>query len=111
MFNIMGIIVPVFMLVILGVFAATFIKGVSGWNKNNKAPRLTVPATVVGKRISVSRGGEHHHGSTYYYVTFQVESGDRMELQLQGNQYGLIVEGDHGKLTFQGTRFLNFERT
>jgi hypothetical protein len=52
----------------------------------------------------------HTTHSTTYYVTFQVESGDRMELQLAGNEYGLLVEGDRGKLTFQGTRYLGFER-
>ncbi|MCI9457297.1 MAG: DUF2500 domain-containing protein, partial [Oscillospiraceae bacterium] len=40
----------------------------------------------------------------------QVESGDRMEFQVQDTDYGLLVEGDRGKLTFQGTRFLGFER-
>lgn len=48
--------------------------------------------------------------STSCYATFQVESGDRMELCLNGSQYGLIVEGDRGLLTFQGTRFLDFQR-
>lgn len=100
---------------IMGVFVVTFVKGISQWNKNNHALRLTVPVTVVAKRTNVSRhtrAGEHHHSSTStsYYVTFQVESGDRMELHMNGSQYGLIVEGDRGLLTFQGTRFLNFER-
>ena len=100
---------------VLAVFIVTFVKGISQWNKNNHSPRLTVPVTVVAKRTNVSRhhhGGEHHHTSTStsYYVTFQVESGDRIELHLSGSEYGLIVEGDKGLLTFQGTRFLNFER-
>ena len=43
-------------------------------------------------------------------MTFEVESGDRFELKVPRSEYGLIVEGDQGKLTFQGTRFLNFER-
>ena len=93
----------------------TFIKGVGQWNKNNHSPKLTVPVTVVAKRTNVSRhthAGEHHHTSTStsYYVTFQVESGDRMELKMSGSSYGLIVEGDKGMLTFQGTRFLKFDR-
>ena len=50
------------------------------------------------------------NSSTWYYATFQVESGDRMELTVSGSDYGYLVEGDHGKLTFQGTRFLGFER-
>lgn len=48
--------------------------------------------------------------STSYYATFQVESGDRMELPVSGEQYGMLAEGDMGKLTFQGTHFLSFER-
>ena len=97
------------------VFVGTLLKGLGEWNKNNHSPKLTVPVTVVAKRTNVSRhrhSGEHHHTSTStsYYVTFQVESGDRMELHMSGSEYGLIVEGDKGLLTFQGTRFLNFER-
>ena len=96
------------------LFVGTLLKGIGQWNKNNHSPRLTVPVTVVAKRTNVSRHhhGEHHHTSTSttYYVTFQVESGDCMELHVPGAQYGLIVEGDRGNLTFQGTRFLNFER-
>ena len=33
-----------------------------------------------------------------------------MEFHVSGQQYGMLVEGDQGKLSFQGTRFLNFER-
>ena len=109
----------IFFFFVFGLFLVVFIgillKGIGQWNKNNHAPRLTVPVTVVTKRTNVSHhrhSGEHYHtsASTSYYVTFQVESGDRMELQLAGSQFGLIVEGDRGLLTFQGTRFLNFER-
>ena len=91
-------------------------KGVGEWNKNNHSPRLTVPATVVTKRTNVSHrrsGGAngHHHTSTTYYVNFELESGDRMELHLSGQEYGLLVEGDKGNLNFQDTRYLGFERT
>ena len=48
--------------------------------------------------------------STIYYVTFQVESGDRMEFSVSGTEYGMLVEGDEGRLTFQGTRYLSFLR-
>ena len=109
-----GIMFTLMFFLVFGVFLITFIKVIKQWNQNNHSPRLTVPVTVVAKRTNVSHH-HHHEGastrSTTYYVTFQVESGDRMELQLAGHQFGLIVEGDRGKLTFQGTRFLNFERT
>ena len=96
----------------------TTIRSMKEWNKNNHSPRLTVPVIVVTKRTDVSRrrhrganGHHHHHTSTTYYATFEVESGDRMELQLEGFEYGLLVEGDKVNLSFQGTRFLGFERT
>lgn len=111
-FNIMDIVFPLFFLLFFVVFVAIFIKGLAQWNKNNHSPRLTVPVTVVGRRTHRSSGaGEHHHHHTSYYITFQVESGDRMELNVPSTEYGYIVEGDRGNLTFQGTRFVSFERT
>lgn len=104
-------------LLILGVIIFTLISNARRWNKNNNSPRLTVEATVVTKRMSTSRHTHHNmnHAShtsytDYYYVTFQFESGDRLELGVDGQQYGLLVEGDVGKLTFQGTRYLSFDR-
>ena len=114
MFNIMFTIV---FLLVTGTFVVILVKGISEWNKNNHSPRLTVPATIIAKRTNVSRhrhgganGHHHHHTSTTYYVTFQVESGDRMEFHISGQEYGLLIEGDHGNLSFQGTRYLGFER-
>ena len=119
MFNIMFVLV--FGIVIV-MFIVTAVKGISTWNKNNHSPRLTVEATVVSKRQNTS---VHHHNnagdatgahgmhtatSTTYYATFQVASGDRMELLVGGREYGMLAEGDFGELTFQGTRYLGFER-
>ena len=99
---------------IFGLIVVQIIRGISQWNKNNHSPRLTVDAIVVTKRIDVSY--DHHNGSdmhtsshTSYYVTFQVESGDRIEFCVRGDEYGMLVEGDKGRLTFQGTRYLGFE--
>ena len=106
----------VFMLVI-GTFIVTAVKGIGQWNKNNNSPRLSVPAVVVSRRTDVSHhrhGGvnehHHHHTSTSYYITFQVDSGDRMEFHVTRQEYGMLIEGDQGMLSFQGTRYLGFER-
>ena len=115
-FGIFGIMFAIVFILVIGTFIVVAVKGIGQWNKNNHSPRLTVPATIVAKRANVSHhrhGGvndHHHHTSTSYYVTFQVESGDRMELHVAGTEYGLLIEGDSGKLTFQGTRYLGFER-
>lgn len=106
--------------IVIGVFVVAAVKGFSQWNKNNHSPRLTVPVTIVSKRADVSHHHHHNHNgtgmhhtttSTTYYVTFQVESGDRMELQVADHEFGLLVEGDRGMLSFQGTRYQGFERT
>ncbi len=117
-FNLFDIMFTLTFLMVIGVFVVTLVRMIGQWNKNNHSPRLTVPATIVAKRTNVSRhrhagaNGHHHHStSTTYYVTFQVDSGDRMELSMSGSEYGLLVEGDKGKLTFQGTRYLGFERS
>lgn len=96
-------------LVVIGTFIAVGVRGAKEWHSNNQSPVLTVEAQVVSRRQNVS----HHRdsgSSTWYYVTFQVESGDRMELSMSGREYGLLAEGDRGRLTFQGTRYLGFER-
>lgn len=102
----------VFFLVI-SVFIVTFVRMISEWVSNNNSPRLTVEATIVAKRDQVHRhrsSNGHTHRSYSYHITFQFESGDRMELRVPSNEYGLLVEGDTGKITFQGTRYISFER-
>ena len=112
MFSVFPIIFTVMFVFVFGMIIMTFAKGIKEEHKNNNSPRLTVTATVIAKRdqVSIHHHNHHRHTSTRYYVTFEVESGDRMELQLSGIEYGLLIEGDRGSLTFQGTRFLSFER-
>ncbi|MDR7857815.1 DUF2500 domain-containing protein [Tissierella sp.] len=116
MFSFIGIIFPIFFLFVFGIISFTVVKGVGQWNSNNKQPVLTVAANLVTKRSNTSNHNHNHdnhmHSSTdtSYYVTFEVESGDRMEFRISGKEYGMLVEGDIGKLTFQGTRYQSFER-
>lgn len=103
-------------------FVIVIVKMIKTWHKNNNSPRLTVDATVVAKRTSVTHHNHANAGdmtgahgyyttsSTSYYATFQFESGDRMELHVSSSEYAMLAEGDFGKLTFQGTRYLDFVR-
>lgn len=98
-------------ILVIGTFVFVLVKGLSQWNKNNHSPVLTVRATIVAKRAAYHHNaGEHAMGHTTYFATFQVESGDRMELRIPYGEFGYLVEQDSGRLTFQGTRFLKFER-
>ena len=117
MFNLFPIFFFIVFAIVIGTFIVTGVRSLKQWNHNNNSPRLTVDARVINKRTQVGyrrhRGASDHyhtHSYTNYFVTFEVESGDRMELQVTGEESGLMVEGDQGQLTFQGTRFLGFER-
>lgn len=97
---------------VLVLFVFVITRMIAEWVKNENSPRLTVPATVVDMRRKTHHhhsNGHHHHSHTYH-ATFEVESGDRMELKISRSEYGLMVVGDRGYLSFQGTRYLGFER-
>ncbi len=120
MFSIVPVIVVIGFFVVIGLIIAHSIQGARQWKRNNDSPILTVDATLVTKRTDVHHhhhhhtGDTHHHmstSSTTYYATFEVLSGDRLEFTVRDTEYGQLVEGDAGKLTFQGTRYLGFERS
>ncbi|MCL1914738.1 MAG: DUF2500 domain-containing protein [Eubacteriaceae bacterium] len=119
MFTIIPFIVVVGFLFVFGSIIASAIKAGIERNNNNQSPIFVVDALVVSKRMSAIRGNIHHNSgfSSYhspsvftYLATFEVESGDRMELEIPEKEYGLIAEHDFGRLTFQGTKYIKFER-
>ena len=124
MFDLMDSVFPIlFILVfclVIGMFLYAIANSVKEKRANDAAPVLTVDAVVKTKRMdtyhsSPSYDGDGHMTSsgthhTTYYATVEVESGDRMELQVSDYDYGQLTEGDRGKLTFQRKRFLHFDR-
>lgn len=117
MFGLFSGMFSIVFILILGVIIFSIVKGINEWSNNNKQPIIPVDSIVSSKRVSVSHNNHntgdnmmHSSTSTSYYVTFQFENGERMELKLSGKEYGLIAEGDKGILSFQGTRFISFER-
>jgi hypothetical protein len=119
LFQIVPVLVIIGFITVFGMIIFQVVKGAQRWKRNNDSPVLTSDARVVTKRSDVSY---HQHAnntnntmnmgysSTTYYVTFEVPSGDRMEFVVRDDEYGMLVEGDAGKLTFQGTRYLGFTR-
>lgn len=111
-FDTFGLMFNLIFALVITMFIVTIIKGVMQWNKNNHSPRLNVVATVVDKHTHVSHHNNDnmHSSHTTYYVTFEFQSKDRIELGVPRSEYGYIVEGDTGELVFQGTRFISFTR-
>ena len=121
-FQLMDTVFPLLFLIvfifILSMIIGSFVSGAKRKHKNDQSPRVTADAKVVSKRMQVGQNrqssGDNDMMRSYtyskYFVTFEFESGDRLELPVDGLDYGLLVEGDAGKLSFQGTRYLGFQR-
>lgn len=105
-FSIIPVIVSLGFIFVFGFIIFSVFTNIKQGIKNNNSPLLSVPAQVVTKRTTVK--GEHSY--TTYFVTFEVQSGDRMEFKVKGEQFGQLVEKDLGVLAFQGSRFISFER-
>jgi hypothetical protein len=106
MFTITPVFIGIIFIIVFSLVIFGIISSIKQGVKNNNSPLLTVPAEVASKRIYV----QGDHSRTTYYVTFEVQSGDRMELIVEGKEYGMLVEKDLGLLSFQGTRYISFER-
>jgi hypothetical protein len=118
MFGIVSILFPLIFFLAFGMIIFNIVRGVKQWSYNNKQPIIPVQATIVSKRMSVSHHNHHDPNnnmnststSTTYYITFEFSNGERVEFVVSGYDYGMMVEGDKGTLTFQGTRFKGFVR-
>jgi hypothetical protein len=116
-FRVIETVGPILIALVAIAIGIVLVKGILQWFRNNGSPVLSVKARVVNLRMKVS-GGMHTAGdnlsasgaSTYYYATFEAESGDRMEFAVGDEEYGLLAQGDTGSLTYQGTRYLGFQR-
>ena len=90
---------------------------------NAEAPQLNVTAHVRSRRFDTSTQqhpvagdvtGAHGYTrftQTNYYATFEVESGDRIELRIPRAVYDSLREGSTGMLYFRGSEFLAFKES
>ncbi|MFB4322654.1 DUF2500 domain-containing protein [Priestia sp. BR_2] len=115
MFDFFGSVMPVFFIVVIGIILLSAGKGILQWSQNNRQPLLSVDSKIVSKRTEVKHTQQtddtmSSRTRTTYYLTFEVESGDRMEFAVNGEEFGMCAEGDEGLLRFQGTRYYGFGR-
>lgn len=117
--RILGILIFAF---VVGMLVFIIVKMIRDKRKNDASPRLTVDAFVASKYTRTSSmdqpmagdptgaHGFQHMTTTHYFMTFEVASGDRMAFEVDEAEYSMLAEGDTGRLSFQGTRYLGFER-
>lgn len=116
--NLLPLFVGGMFLLVFGAFAFVIVSGIAQWMKDNAAPVETFEAHIIAKRdkttIShstdattnmVSRSTHHN-----YFATFEYSNGQRREFSIRESEYGILLEGDNGTLTFQGSRYNGFQR-
>lgn len=64
---------------------------------------------VLAKREHIGRN-DMGFPCTEYYVTFQYPDGNRVELEVEGRDYGLLMAGDKGELLLENDKFARFDR-
>lgn len=114
--NLVPIFIAIIFFIVIGTLIFRALGGLHQWSVNEQSPRHTATATITSKRLEVSAVQQHHdshmagNSITTYYITFEFQDKERKEFKVKGKQYGLLSENDTGTLTYQGTRFIEFER-
>ena len=86
------------------------------WWKNRHSPLIVTQATVIDKRIEEhyirskrSAGiGYRTRKLLIYYITFNLEGGEHIEMRTNESVYSELQNGDYGKLTFKGSKYMGF---
>lgn len=98
--------------IVLLMLVAKLTSMVNVEEKEGKKPVYSMEAVVKGKRTLVEADPDNLTvPKTTYYLTFHKRDGNRVELQVPGEDYGLAAEGDEGILVWQGDEFIVFKRT
>ncbi len=80
--------------------------------KEGRKPVYSMEAVVKGKRTLVEADPSNPAvPKTTYFLTFHKRDGNRVEMQVPGEDYGLAAQGDEGIHVWQGDEFVVFKRT
>lgn len=96
-------------LTFVGVFAliaAQIVRNVRRLNRDSLAPKTEAPAAVTARRTGSAPGKGKQ--PEQYYVTFQTDTGETVELRVPRSDYLRLTAGQRGILTRQGGHFVDF---
>lgn len=103
----------ILLVISVGLILYLIIRGVKEWRKNNQAKILDLNAKVVSKRTETTPvvAGQNQAASmiTSHFITFEFDNKNRIELNVLPKLANKIAVNDCGVLTYQRTRFLNFQ--
>lgn len=92
-------------IVFIALFGVVFYKKWAENKKNEGKPIETKAVKVVTKRNIMN-----NNPNVGSFVLFEFDDGSRQELSINANTSSTIAENDTGMLTYQGTKFIKFER-
>lgn len=110
LFSTMPVLMGIFFIIFVTVVVVKLVQAGQTFANNSALPEQTVAARVVGKRTHTEGGAGDSAVQTAYFATFEVGSGERIEVKIPPREYGQFAEGDQGQLTHQGTWYRGFER-
>lgn len=101
------------MAILLLMLVAKLTGKVNVEEREGRKPIYNIQAEVKGKRTLVEADPENPGiPCTRYFVTFHKRDGNRIEMEVPGEDYGLAAEGDEGVLVYsKGDEFIVFKRT
>ena len=96
----------------LAVLAAVLGTLAGRWAKDRLKPRRSVPARLAARRAEVRKRktSKGEFTTVHFCAAFETEDGERMEFSVSDDEYGRLAEGERGTLSYQGARYLGFER-
>lgn len=99
--------------ILLLMLVAKLMGRVNVEEKQGRKPVYNIQAEVKGKRTLVEADTENPAvPRTRYFLTFHKRDGNRVEMEVPGEDYGLAAEGDEGILVYsKGDEFIVFKRT
>ena len=127
-FTVVAVVISTFIAIVIVMMIVQFIRMGRQRAANAAAPEVQAQARVIGKRVenlgqSMSGGmpalpSRHtvvvRMGDDTVYqrnlVSFEQPGGERFEIEVPSEQFGLIAEGDTGTVTMKGTEFVAFAR-
>ena len=113
------ILFAVLFLIVSGGIAAIIVTGIVRKKRNDRAAQTTVDASVLEKHTTVQRhpvagdttGAHGYTRFTSRHVTFLTTDRAQRTFDVDETVYDALTEGDRGRLTYQGSRFVGFVRS
>lgn len=98
--------------IILLMIVAKLTGKVNVEEKQGRKPVYNIQAEVKGKRTLIEADPDNANvPKTRYFLTFHKRDGNRVEMEVPGEDYGLAAEGDEGVLVYEkGDAFIVFKR-